>query len=111
MKLFEGRPESVKGRQEKEIKVYDLLDSLEIEYLRTDHKAVGTIEDCLEIDKILKVDICKNLFLCNRQKTAYYLLLIPGRKVLKTKDMVEKYLKAVEHDYITVKLSNGNSNR
>ena len=63
MELYEGRPESVEGRQDKEIKVYDLLDSLGIKYNRTDHKAVGTIEDCFEVDKILEVPICKNLFL------------------------------------------------
>ena len=87
MILYEGRPEVSDGRQEKEMKVYDLLDSLGITYQRTDHKAVATIEDCLEVDRILEVRICKNLFLCNRQKTAYYLLLIPWDKTLKTKEL------------------------
>ena len=87
MVLYEGRPESSEGRQEKEMKVYDLLDSLGIAYQRTDHRAVATIEDCLEVDRILGVRICKNLFLCNRQRTAYYLLLIPGDKILKTKEL------------------------
>lgn len=179
-----GRPTDSKGREEKELKVYDLLDSLEIPYIRTDHKAVGTIADCLEVDRVLGVEICKNLFLCNRQKTAYYLLLVPGNKALKTKelskqiptsrlsfasgedmerylnvspgsatimglifdpenkvqllvdeelldkeyfgchpcvntsslklrtkDVLGKFLKAVGHDYITVKLSDGNSDK
>lgn len=87
MELYEGRPESTEGRLEKEIKVYDLLDSLGVKYYRTDHKAVGTIADCLEIDRILNIEICKNLFLCNRQKTAFYLLLIPGNKALQTKEL------------------------
>lgn len=87
MKLYNGRPSSVEGREEKEIKVYDLLDSLGIPYMRTDHKAVGTIADCLEVDKILEIKICKNLFLCNRQKTSFYLLLVPGDKALKTKEL------------------------
>ena len=87
MVLYEGRPESSEGRQEKEMKVYDLLDSLGIAYQRTDHRAVATIEGCLEVDRILGVRICKNLFLCNRQRTAYYLLLIPGDKILKTKEL------------------------
>ena len=71
-----------RGREEKEIKVYDLLDRLGIEYFRTDHKAAGTIADCLEVDRVLGITICKNLFLCNRQKTAFYLLMMPGHKKL-----------------------------
>ena len=181
MILYKGRPKSSDGRKEKEMKVYDVLDSLGIAYERTDHEAVGTIEDCMGVDKILGIKICKNLFLCNRQKTSLYLLLIPGDKALKTKelskqiptsrlsfasgedmekylnvtpgsatvmglifdpenrvqllideeilqeeyfachpcvntssikfktaDLLDKYLKAVGHDYITVSLSNGN---
>lgn len=87
MILYQGRPEDVSGRKEKEIKVYDVLDSLGISYYRTDHEAVGTIADCLEVDKILGINICKNLFLCNRQKTAFYLLLMPGEKTLQTKEL------------------------
>lgn len=87
MELYEGRPAHTEGREEKEIKVYDLLDSLGIPYYRTDHKAAFTIEACLDVDKILGLEICKNLFLCNRQKTAYYLLVMPGRKALKTKEL------------------------
>lgn len=87
MILYKGRPEDVSGRKEKEIKVYDVLDSLGISYYRTDHEAVGTIADCLEVDKILGINICKNLFLCNRQKTAFYLLLMRGEKTLQTKEL------------------------
>lgn len=87
MELYKGRPESEAGRLDKEIKVYDFLDSLGITYERVDHEVVGTIADCEEIDRTLGIEICKNLFLCNRQKTAYYLLLIPGSKALRTKEL------------------------
>jgi len=87
MELLHGRPETSENRLDKEMKVYDLLDSLHIPYDRTDHIAAATMEDCLEVDKILGVVICKNLFLCNRQKTKFYLLMMPGDKVFKTKDL------------------------
>lgn len=87
MELYNGRPESNEGRKDKEIQVYDLLDRLGIEFQRTDHAAAMTMEDCIEADQVLGIDICKNLFLCNRQKTKFYLLLIPGDKVFKTKEL------------------------
>ena len=87
MELYHGKPQDLSGRMDKEIRVYDLLDSLGIEYDRTDHEAAGTMEDCLEVDKILGVIICKNLFLCNRQKTKFYLLMMPGDKPFKTKEL------------------------
>ncbi len=86
MELQNGRPASLEGREEKEIKVYDLLDRLGIEYLRTDHEAAGTIADCLEVDQVLGITICKNLFLCNRQKTEFYLLMMPGHKSCEPKN-------------------------
>lgn len=87
MELYQGRPQSCAGRLDKEMRVYDLLDSLGILYERTDHIAAMTMEDCQEIDRILNVVICKNLFLCNRQKTKFYLLMMPGDKIFKTKDL------------------------
>ena len=90
MQLVDGRPESTEGRLEKEIRVYDFLDSPGIEYKRVDHEAAMTMEACEEIDRTLSegvekgVAICKNLFLCNRQATDFYLLLIPGDKPFKT---------------------------
>ncbi|MDD6072187.1 MAG: prolyl-tRNA synthetase associated domain-containing protein [Clostridiales bacterium] len=87
MELMKGRPADTTGRLEKEIKVYDLLDSLGIEYERTDHEEANTMEACNEIDKVLDVIICKNLFLCNRQETQFYLLMMPGDKPFKTKDL------------------------
>ena len=85
MILQKGRPQDIRG--EKETKVYDVLDSLEIEYERIDHDKADTMELCLEIDKALGCAICKNLFLCNRQKTDFYLLMMPGDKPFKTKDL------------------------
>lgn len=91
MELVNGRPENAEGRLEKEIRVYDLLDSLGVKYQRIDHEAAMTMEACEEIDRTLsqgeenEVSICKNLFLCNRQETGFYLLLIPGDKPFKTK--------------------------
>ena len=87
MELQKGRPANCAGRLEREIAVYDLLDSLHIGYERTDHAAADTMEDCYEIDRVLDTVICKNLFLCNRQRTQYYLLMMPGTKPFHTKDL------------------------
>lgn len=87
MKLLKGRPDNCEGRQSREIRTYDFLDNLGIEYERTDHDAAATMEVCNEIDKILDVTICKNLFLCNKQKTKFYLLMMPGDKKFKTKEL------------------------
>ncbi|MGX8702100.1 prolyl-tRNA synthetase associated domain-containing protein [Caproiciproducens sp.] len=70
-----------------ETAVYDLLDRLEIPYTRIDHDAAGHVDFCDEVGQILGVDICKNLFLCNRQKTDFYLLMMPGKKEFRTKDL------------------------
>ena len=83
--LMNGRPETGGGRLDKEMKCYDLLDSLGIAYQRLDHEPAMTMEVCAQIDKSLNAVICKNLFLCNRQETAFYLLMIPGDKPFKTK--------------------------
>lgn len=87
MELFHGRPQTNEGREEKEIRVYDFLDSLGISYQRTDHEAAESMNDCNRIDQILDVVICKNLFLCNRQKTDFYLLMMPGDKPFKTREL------------------------
>ena len=87
MELVNGRPFSSEGRLEKEIRVYDLLDALGVSYQRIDHEAANTMEACAEVDKVLDATICKNLLLCNRQCTAFYLLMMPGDKPFKTKDL------------------------
>lgn len=85
--LNHGRPDSVDGRLKKEIKVYDVLDSLGMEYEQIDHAPAMTMEVCRDIDEALGATICKNLFLCNRQKTQFYLLMIPGDKAFHTKEI------------------------
>lgn len=80
--LYCGRPEDI--RQNREMRCYDLLDSLSIAYQRAEHAPANTIDDCKEVEKVIGVGISKNLFLCNRQKTRFYLLLMPGEKPFKT---------------------------
>lgn len=87
MVLEKGRPADLAGREDKEIRVYDFLDSLGIEYESVDHAPAMTMEACTAVDSVLGVDMCKNLFLCNRQQTDFYLLLMPGDKPFKTKDL------------------------
>ncbi len=87
MKLLLGRPKTNEGRLPKEIRVYDFLDSLGIEYYRIDHSPANHYEDCEEIERVLDNVLCKNLFLCNRQKTAFYMLMMPADKHFKTKEL------------------------
>ena len=77
--IFEGRP-SPRGRLDKEMAVYDLLDGLAVPYTGMDHEAIYTIEGCQDVDRLLGIHLCKNLFLCNHQKTKFYLLMMPGEK-------------------------------
>lgn len=88
LQLVKGRPATNDGRMEKEIRTYDLLDSLDITYERVDHEEANTMEACLAIDEVLApAVICKNLFLCNTQKTKFYLLMIREDKKFKTKEI------------------------
>ena len=84
MVLVEGRPVDCTGRLAKEVRVYDLLDALGVRYQRIDHEPAMTMEACAEIDRVLDATICKNLLLCNRQCTNFYLLMLPGEKSFKT---------------------------
>lgn len=68
-----------------ELAIYDRLEELDIPYIRVDHDHADTIEICHEVEKVLGSQICKNLFLCNRQQTEFYLLMMPGDKPFKTK--------------------------
>ena len=85
--LQNGRPAEIAGRTITETNVYDLLDGLNISYIHADHPEAETMEACRAVDEALDVTMCKNLFLCNRQKTNFYLLLMPGDKPFKTKDL------------------------
>lgn len=82
--IYAGRPASGGGRLPAELRTYALLDRLGIYYERADHAPADTIEDCREIGSLLHTHICKNLFLCNAQKTNFYLLLMPGDKKFRT---------------------------
>lgn len=89
MELFHGSPEDCTDRAEEEIRSYRLLDSLGVDFYRTDHpEAPSTsMEVCAQVDAILQIHICKNLFLCNRQQTDFYLLIMPGDKSFKTREL------------------------
>ena len=87
MVLYDGRPKNTEGRLPREVRTYDFLDGLGIRYQRTDHERADNMEACNEIDAVLGVIICKNLFLCNRQKTRFYLLVMPGDKPFRTKEL------------------------
>ena len=89
MILQHGSPGDMTGRSEREIRTYKFLDRLGVDFDRTDHpdRPATTMEVCADVDAILQVHICKNLFLCNRQKTNFYLLVMPGDKPFKTKEL------------------------
>ena len=87
MTIETGRPADCSGRPEKEGAVYDLLERLNIPFTRADHPAAFTMEECEAVSQALHTPICKNLFLCNRQKTAFYLLLLPASKPFRTKEI------------------------
>lgn len=103
--IYKGKPTDTTGRQERELRVYELLDSIGVEYDRLDHEAAMTMEVCAEInaafgrmtleefkaedkeERTKHAIVCKNLFLCNRQRTKFYLLMIPGDKKFLTKNL------------------------
>lgn len=103
--IYKGRPGNITERQEREVRVYDLLDSIGVDYDRLDHTPAMTMEVCdavnaafgrMTLEEFKAEDsngrtkhaiICKNLFLCNRQKTKFYLLMIPGDKKFLTKNL------------------------
>lgn len=80
-----GAPAEKRAKNEQA--VYDFLNQRGIPFVRLDHPEVHTMEDCHAIDQTMGTDMCKNLFLCNSQKTKFYLLLLPGEKSFKTKDV------------------------
>ena len=83
--IEQGAPRDLSRRAVKEQRCYALLDRLSVPYRRADHDAAATMEICREIEKSLGCPICKNLLLTNRQQTDFYLLLMEGEKVFKTK--------------------------
>ena len=87
MTIMKGRPHDLTGREAREVRTYDFLDRLHIAYERVEHEPAETMEACLAVDAALGTKMCKNLFLCNRQGTAFYLLLMPGDKPFRTKEL------------------------
>lgn len=89
MELVNGRPGPgpEAARSAREVRCYDFLDALGVAYQRVDHHPAESMAVCQGIDRVLDAMICKNLFLCNRQQTQFYLLMIPGDKTFKTKDL------------------------
>lgn len=81
--VYTARPKDT--RSEAEEAIYNKLDEVGVSYARVDHDHADTMEDCLAIESVLGAHICKNLFLCNRQQTQFYLLLMRGEKPFKTK--------------------------
>ncbi len=84
MRAEHGRPKDLEARLPQERRCYALLDGLGVDYMRVDHEAADTMEVCLARSAVLGTRICKNLFLCNRQETAFYLLLMPSDKQFRT---------------------------
>lgn len=87
--VFTTAPEA-EGRLNKEMAVYKLLEQLEVPFERVDHGEMETIKDCEEVDRVLGIPMCKNLFLCNSQKTKFYLLMMPGEKRFVTKEFCKQ---------------------
>lgn len=82
--LFTGRPQNAECIPMEE-KVYDYLDNLGIDYKTLKHPAAFTIEECNKVRDKVNAPVFKNLFLTNKQQTNFYLLVMPGEKVFKTK--------------------------
>lgn len=78
------------SRLQKELDTFDVLANLGIPFSRVDHEPAMSIEECSDIDKALCTPLCKNLFLTNSAKTAYYLLLMPGEKAFKTREVANQ---------------------
>lgn len=85
--IYHEAPADLGNRSEEERETFLFLDRLCIPYERVEHEPAMTIEACEMIDRLLGVSMCKNLFLCNRQKTSFYLLMMPGNKPFRTKDL------------------------
>mgnify|MGYP002748326803 CR=1 FL=1 len=98
MELYNGRPTDLTGREDREIRVYDLLDSLGIEYQRTDHGHADTMEACNEIDAVLDEDVLKGEYV------GCHPCVNTSSLKIKTADVFGKYLDAVHHTATTIKL-------
>ena len=82
--IYTTAPSSREGVEQA---AFDLLEQLAIPYTRVEHESADTMEDCRAISETLGVSICKNLVLCNRQRTSFYLLTMPEDKPFVTKNL------------------------
>ena len=76
--IYTVAPEHERG--EHETTVYKELDRLGIKYERVDNDTVETMEECVEISEKLGAEIRKTIVVCNRQKTDFYLVILPAGK-------------------------------
>ena len=86
--VYSGPP--AEERDPNEMAVYAFLDELGIPYTRCDHEYANTMEDCKAVEAVLGAPICKNLLLTNRKQTDFYLLMMPGDRPFKTKDLTKQ---------------------
>ena len=87
---YRGKPKDLDKRQEKERKCYEFLEKIGIDYEVVDHEEALDMDKCLEIETVLGVKICKNIMLCNRQETRFFIFMMPGDKKYVTKDVSKK---------------------
>lgn len=83
--IFSSKPDE--DRLQKELDTYEILQKLDIPFTGVDHKTAMTMDDIYEAETVLDVKVSKNLFLCNSQKTKFYLLIMPGDKKFQTKNL------------------------
>ena len=65
--------------------IFARLDALQVPYTRHEHAPAHTIEDCLRLPYAAPdLTICKNILLCNRQQTEFYLYITLPDKPFRT---------------------------
>ncbi len=67
-------------------RAYDALEKLGINFERVDNSPAASMEDCQVIGEKLGTEVVKNIFLCNRQQTMFYLFITRADKPFSTKD-------------------------
>lgn len=86
--IYTTRPDT--ARLPVEVAVYDLLEELAISYQRIDHEETATVESCREVEKLLEIKICKNLFLTDSHQNNFFLLMLPGDKRFMAKELARQ---------------------
>lgn len=78
-------PQSFKTELQRD--AYEALEAAEIPYERVDTDEIITMEDCAVVNEKLNMEMVKTLFLCNRQKTEFYLFITRGDKPFRSKEL------------------------